>query len=100
MIVRGDSALNSGTVEPPVLWEPSSLGCLARKNKNKMLYCNTSLQADERIDSPFFAPDLCAQLAPLNRYGPTGLAAVVVSGLRALTDVSRSAFCAVAAIRG
>jgi hypothetical protein len=33
--------------------------------------------------------DLCAQLAPLNRYGPTGLSTALVDGLRALFGATR-----------
>lgn len=58
----------------------------------RLQYC---AKGEERAGAPFFANDLCAQLAPLNRYGPNGLAAVVVSGLRTLTDVSRAVFRAV-----
>ena len=41
--------------------------------------------------SPLIVNDLCAQLAPLNRYGPPNLGAVAVDGLRALIGVSRKA---------
>jgi hypothetical protein len=43
---------------------------------------------------PYAVNDLCAQIAPLNRYGPTGLATVIATALRALTDAARPAFCA------
>ncbi len=33
--------------------------------------------------------DLCAQLAPLNRYGPIGLSTALVEGLRALFGATR-----------
>ena len=48
----------------------------------------------ERSVSPLFVNDLCAQLAPLNRYGPTGLGAAIASGLRALTSAARPSVCA------
>jgi hypothetical protein len=35
--------------------------------------------------------DLCAQLAPINRYGPTGLSVALVDGLRALVGSARRA---------
>ncbi len=41
--------------------------------------------------SPLIVNDLCAQLAPLNRYGLPGLGAVVADGARALIGVSRKA---------
>jgi hypothetical protein len=41
--------------------------------------------------SPLIVKDLCAQLAPLNRYGLPGLGAVVADGARALIGVSRKA---------
>ncbi|HEY5207454.1 MAG TPA: hypothetical protein VIJ63_23065 [Roseiarcus sp.] len=42
--------------------------------------------------SPLIVNNLCAQLAPLNRYGLPGLGAVVADGARALIGVSRKAF--------
>ena len=47
--------------------------------------------------SPLIVNDLCAQLAPLNRYGLPGLGAVVADGARALIGVSRTAVGAVVA---
>jgi hypothetical protein len=41
--------------------------------------------------SPLIVNNLCAQLAPLNRYGLPGLGAVVADGARALIGVSRKA---------
>jgi hypothetical protein len=41
--------------------------------------------------SPLLVNDLCAQLAPLNRYGLPGLGAVVARGLRVLIGASRMA---------
>ena len=38
----------------------------------------------ERSVSPLIVTDLCAQLAPLNRYGLPGFSAAVAEGLRAL----------------
>ena len=48
-------------------------------------------------ERPLIVNDLCAQLAPLNRYGLPGLGAVVVDGARALIGVSRTAVSAVVA---
>jgi len=45
--------------------------------------------------SPLIVKDLCAQLAPLNRYGPPNLGAVAVDGLRLLIGASRKAVGAV-----
>jgi hypothetical protein len=50
----------------------------------------------ERSVSPLFVNDLCAQLAPLNRYGPTPLGAAIASWLRALAGVARPTVCAAA----
>ncbi|RBP12285.1 hypothetical protein DFR50_114115 [Roseiarcus fermentans] len=50
----------------------------------------------ERSVSPLFVNDLCAQMIPLNRYGPTGLGAGIASALRALTGVARPTICAAA----
>ena len=47
--------------------------------------------------SPLIVNDLCAQLAPLNRYGLPGLGAVVANGARALIGASRTAVTAVIA---
>ena len=44
-----------------------------------------------RVGSSLVVNDLCAQLAPMNRYGLPGLSAAIVSGLRAVTGVSRNA---------
>jgi hypothetical protein len=50
-------------------------------------------------ESPLIVNDLCAQLAPLNRYGLPGLGAVVANGTRALIGVSRKAVGAALAHR-
>jgi len=47
--------------------------------------------------SPLVVNDLCAQLAPLNRYGLPGLGAIVANGARALIGASRTALTAVIA---
>ena len=41
--------------------------------------------------SPLIVNNLCAQLIPLNRYGPPNLGAAAVDGLRLLIGVSRKA---------
>jgi hypothetical protein len=48
-------------------------------------------------ESPLIVNDLCAQLAPLNRYGLPGLGAVMANGARALIGASRTAVTAVVA---
>jgi hypothetical protein len=45
----------------------------------------------ERSGTPLLVCDLRAQLAPLNRYGPSGLGVAVADGLHALIGVSRKA---------
>jgi hypothetical protein len=45
--------------------------------------------------SPLIVKDLCAQLVPLNRYGPPDLGTAAVDGLRVLIGVSRKAVGAV-----
>ncbi len=45
--------------------------------------------------SPLLVNDLCAQLTPLNRYGPTGAGEAIASALRALTGRARPALCPV-----
>ena len=42
-------------------------------------------------DSPLIVKDLCAQLAPLNRYGFPNLGAAAVDGLIVLIGASRKA---------
>ena len=54
----------------------------------------------ERSVSPLFVNDLCAQMAPLNRFGPTGLGAAIATGLRALTGAARPTLPAFAGCRG
>ena len=50
----------------------------------------------ERSVPTLFVNDLCAQMTPLNRYGPTGLGAAIGSGLRALTSAVRPTICSAA----
>jgi hypothetical protein len=56
-----------------------------------MLCSPHSHRAGDASSSPLIVNDLCAQLAPLNRYGLPGLGAVVADGARALIGVSRKA---------
>jgi hypothetical protein len=51
----------------------------------------------ERSAPPLLVCDLRAQLAPLNRYGPSGLGVAVAHGLHALIGLSRNAVGAVVA---
>jgi hypothetical protein len=48
-------------------------------------------RAGDAYSSPLIVNDLCAQLAPLNRYGLPSLGAAAVDGLRVLIGVSRKA---------
>jgi hypothetical protein len=69
------------------------------QRKNFDLRTNMICLHNRRRDgeSPLIVNDLCAQLAPLNRYGLPDLGAVVANGARALIGVSRSAVTAVVA---
>ena len=52
----------------------------------------TSNRICPRTSSPAYTrADLCAQLAPLNSYGLSGLSSAIVDGLRALASLSRTA---------
>ena len=55
---------------------------------------NTDRSGDV-LSSPLIVNDLCAQVAPLNRYGLPSLGAAVANGLRALIGASRTALGAV-----
>ncbi len=61
-----------------------------------MLRPQSTARVGKGSASSLFVSDLCAQLAPLNRYGLTGLGAAIGSALRFLTGASRNALCAVA----
>ena len=61
-----------------------------------VLRSHSDLRGGERSVPPLIVNDLCAQLAPLNRYGLPVLSAAVADGLRALVGASRAAFCAAA----
>ena len=61
-----------------------------------MLRSHSNVRGGERSVPPLIVNDLCAQLAPLDRYGLPRLSAAVADGLRALMGASRSAFCAAA----
>jgi hypothetical protein len=58
------------------------------------MHCLQNTDRAESI-SPLVVNDLCAQLAPLNRYGLPGLGAAVAKGLRVLIGASRMAVGAV-----
>ncbi|MGH6797536.1 MAG: hypothetical protein ACREDI_04035, partial [Roseiarcus sp.] len=55
---------------------------------------NTDRGRSESV-SPLIVNDLCAQLAPLNRYGLPSLGAAVAAALRILIGASRTAVGAV-----
>jgi hypothetical protein len=61
-----------------------------------VLRSNPSVRGGVRSVRPLIVNDLCAQLAPLDRYGLPRLSAAVADGLRALIGASRNAFCAAA----
>jgi hypothetical protein len=54
-----------------------------------------SKNSDRGGASPLIVKNLCAQLAPLDLYGPPDLGAVAVGGLRFLIGASRKAVSAV-----
>ena len=56
-----------------------------------MLCSQNNHRAGGAYSSPLIVNDLCAQLAPLNRYGFPNLGAAAVDGLRVLVGVSRKA---------
>jgi hypothetical protein len=56
-----------------------------------MLCSQNTRRAGDAYSSPLLVCDLRAQLAPLNRYGPSGLGVAVADGLHALIGVSRKA---------
>jgi hypothetical protein len=58
-----------------------------------MLRPQSSARGGARSASPLLVNDLCAQLAPLNRYGLTGLGEAIGSALRALTSAARPGAC-------
>jgi hypothetical protein len=62
-----------------------------KKSENKMNCSYNTDRHGERSVSPLLVCDLRAQLAPLNRYGPSGLGVAVADGLHALIGVSRKA---------
>jgi hypothetical protein len=55
---------------------------------------NTDHGRSESI-SPFLVCDLKAQLAPLNRYGPSGLGVAVAEGLRAAIVLPKTIFASI-----
>ena len=65
--------------------------------KTNMVCPNNRSRCGAESHSSLIVNDLCAQLAPLNRYGLPGLGAVVANGARALVGASRTALTAVVA---
>ena len=60
------------------------------------MHCPTNIgHGCAECASPLVVNDLCAQLAPLNRYGLPGLGAAVADVLRVLIGASRTAVGAV-----
>jgi hypothetical protein len=62
-----------------------------KRPEPKMLCPSNTDRHGERSVSPLLVCDLRAQLAPLNRYGPSGLGVAFADGLHALIGVSRKA---------
>lgn len=61
-----------------------------------MLRPQFSARGGGRAASSLFANDLCAQLVPLNRYGPTQMGAALATAIRSLTGAARPVVCAAA----
>ena len=61
------------------------------------MYSSSHTQRTDRGGDSLIVKDLCAQIAPLNRYGLPGLGNAVADGLRYLIGTSRTAFGAVLA---
>jgi hypothetical protein len=55
---------------------------------------NTEHGRSEAV-SPLLVCDLKAQLAPLNRYGPSGLGVAVAEGLRAAIVLPKAIYAAI-----
>ena len=55
---------------------------------------NTEYGRSESVP-PLLVCDLKAQLAPLNRYGPSGLGVAVAEGLRAAIVLPKTIFAAI-----
>ena len=73
---------------------PSNFDRTLKTQKKSETKMNCSYNTDrhgERSAPPLLVCDLRAQLAPLNRYGPSGLGVAVADGLHALIGVSRKA---------
>ena len=73
---------------------------MVQKTKINMSCSYNSDRHGERSVPPLLVCDLRAQLAPLNRYGLSGLGVAVADGLHALMGASRTAVGAVLTQRG
>lgn len=62
-----------------------------------MLNPHHPCRGSAQLPSGLIRSDLCAELAPLNRYGLTGLSSALVDGLVALIGASRDALRSLAA---
>ena len=60
------------------------------------MYCssNTEYGRSESVP-PLLVCDLKAQLAPLNRYGPSGLGVAMAEGLRAAIALPKTIYAAI-----
>ena len=57
-----------------------------------MFHPQNDCRANSSAASRLIRPDLCAQVAPLDRYGLAGFSTAVVDGLMAIAGRSRNAF--------
>jgi hypothetical protein len=92
IIVQIPTALKSESCIPSVVATQQTLD-----SKTNMVCQHNRSRGGAESHSPLIVNDLCAQLAPLNRYGLPGLSAVVANGARALIGASRTAVIAVVA---
>ncbi len=92
-------ALNTWTKHFRLIRSLRKTGKFKKETETNMHRLQTSANGGARSASPLLVNDLCAQLTPLNRYGPTGAGAAIASALRALTGRARPALCTVAGCR-
>ena len=59
------------------------------------MYCLTTEYRRSESGPPLLVCDLKAQLAPLNRYGPSGLGVAVAEGLRAAIVLPKTIYAAI-----
>jgi hypothetical protein len=62
--------------------------------EHEPLSCPGHSDRRSRTASPLIRHDLCAQIAPLDRYGPAGLGEALADGVIALVSASKTALSA------